>query len=402
MHLARRSNFFDAEVIRRFGPRGILSFASAYGLVGAITDDTQLTLFTAEGLLRAAVRLESKGICDIPSIVHHSYLRWLKTQGETTARETIPIGMDGWLIDLPSLRSRRAPGATCLSSLREAQHLGDTAQNESKGCGTLMRIAPIGLVARADDAFELGCEVAALTHGHPSGALSAGFLAYLIRRIIEGNSLQNAIIMAKDVLRTHQNHAEVLNALNAAEHYAASRDLNALREGRLGEGWVAEEALAISVYCALLFRNFEEAVIGAVNHSGTATVQGQSQEISVGLFTVWSRSRNDGLANWNSGKKLPKLPTTWPHSTGAYSTHRLNLPGSDIPDTEQPLDFYPAQTAKTRFNFYSIPSLGFAASRCLQRSKFAERTPNERIHGFHAYIKAIGDLPIFILFKAQR
>lgn len=262
------------EIIRRFGPRGIVSFASAYGLVGAITDDTQMTLFTAEGLLRAAVRLESKGICDIPSIVHHSYLRWLKTQGETTAHETIPVGMDGWLIDLPSLRSRRAPGATCISSLREAQRLGDTAQNESKGCGTVMRIAPIGLVARADDAFELGCEVAALTHGHPSGALSAGFLAYLIRRIIEGNSLQNAIIMAKDVLRTHQNHAEVLNALNAAEQYAASRDLNALREGQLGEGWVAEEALGISVYCALLFRNFEEAVIGAVNHSGDSDSTG--------------------------------------------------------------------------------------------------------------------------------
>ena len=39
------------EIILRFGPRGILSFASAYGLVGAITDDTQMTLFTAEGLL---------------------------------------------------------------------------------------------------------------------------------------------------------------------------------------------------------------------------------------------------------------------------------------------------------------------------------------------------------------
>jgi ADP-ribosylglycohydrolase len=262
------------EIIRRFGSRGILDFASAYGLVGAITDDTQMTLFTAEGLLRAAVRHESKGICHIPSVVHHSYLRWLKTQGETTTCEAIPVAMDGWLIGLSSLWSRRAPGGTCLSSLRGAKHLGETVQNESKGCGAVMRVAPIGLVARADEAFELGFEVAALTHGHPSGSLSAAFLAYLIRRIIDGDSLQDAIFMAKNVLRAHQDHEETLDALNVAERYAASRDLNALREGRLGEGWVAEEALAISVYCALLFRNFEEAVTGAVNQSGDSDSTG--------------------------------------------------------------------------------------------------------------------------------
>jgi hypothetical protein len=41
-------------------------------------------------------------------------------------------------------------------------------------------------------------------------------------------------------------------------------------------------------------------------------------------------------------------------------------------------------------------------SRCLRLSKFSERTSYERIHGLHAYIKKIGDLPISILFKAQR
>ena len=36
----------------------------------------------------------------------------------------------------------------------------------------------------------------------------------------------------------------------------------------LGEGWVAEEALAIAVYCALTGGTFEDAVRAAVNHSG--------------------------------------------------------------------------------------------------------------------------------------
>ena len=45
-----------AEIRRTFGPRGIQDYAKAYGRRGAITDATQMTLFTAEGLLRGFVR----------------------------------------------------------------------------------------------------------------------------------------------------------------------------------------------------------------------------------------------------------------------------------------------------------------------------------------------------------
>jgi ADP-ribosylglycohydrolase len=43
---------FDSlrKIQRRFGPHGVAGFEPAYGLRGAITDDTQMTLFTAEGL----------------------------------------------------------------------------------------------------------------------------------------------------------------------------------------------------------------------------------------------------------------------------------------------------------------------------------------------------------------
>lgn len=37
---------------------------------------------------------------------------------------------------------------------------------------------------------------------------------------------------------------------------------------RLGQGRIAEEALAISIYCALVARNFKHGVILAVNHDG--------------------------------------------------------------------------------------------------------------------------------------
>src|SRR3954447_19198113 len=42
-----------------------------------VTDDTQMTLFTAEGLMRAHNRGVSKGICDVPGVVWGAYLRWL-------------------------------------------------------------------------------------------------------------------------------------------------------------------------------------------------------------------------------------------------------------------------------------------------------------------------------------
>jgi hypothetical protein len=69
------------EIKRRYGRGGIRDFAAAYGRVGAITDDTQMTLFTAEGLLRAHNRSIDRGICHPPSVVWRAYQRWLSTQG---------------------------------------------------------------------------------------------------------------------------------------------------------------------------------------------------------------------------------------------------------------------------------------------------------------------------------
>src|SRR3954469_11894903 len=56
------------DIIRRFGPGGSTDYVEAYGRRGAITDDTQMTLFTAEGLLRARVRVAREGIADVRAI----------------------------------------------------------------------------------------------------------------------------------------------------------------------------------------------------------------------------------------------------------------------------------------------------------------------------------------------
>ncbi len=267
-----------SQILAQFGPSGIRDFAPVYGLTGAITDDTQMTLFTAEGLIRANVRYSARGICHPPTVIHHAYLRWLKTQGESPNLEpqidlNWHVATDGWLINVPALWSRRAPGNTCLSALSNAKHIGEPARNNSKGCGGVMRVAPVGLAANCNSAFELGRESAALTHGHPSGVLSAGFLALLIAEIVAGNSLQNAIRASKACLIVEADHEEVLRAVEKAETLALSPAATPIPES-LGQGWVAEEALAIALYCALVAPNFEDAIILAVNHSGDSDSTG--------------------------------------------------------------------------------------------------------------------------------
>ena len=91
-----------AEIRARFGPGGIRDFAPAYGRLGAITDDTQMTLFTAEGLIRAHNRCREKGIASVPGMVHRAYLRWLFTQGRSASDPDAPTH-DGWLVTLPAL-----------------------------------------------------------------------------------------------------------------------------------------------------------------------------------------------------------------------------------------------------------------------------------------------------------
>ncbi|MGV8940022.1 MAG: ADP-ribosylglycohydrolase family protein [Lysobacter sp.] len=268
------------EILRVFGPKGITRYAPAYGGPGRITDDTQMTLFTAEGLIRGWVRGCFKGITSYPGTTAHAYLRWLRTQGEHNEHATeFGIEEPGWLLGQRELHNRRAPGNTCLSALRAMSTPGEPARNDSKGCGGVMRVAPVGLFAwrlkeSPAHAFQLGTELAALTHGHPTGALAGGVLAVLILALTDGAPLAEALVAAKVILRGERQHEETLRAIEMAESLAASDMLPELAIARLGEGWVAEEALAIAVYCALVARNFKHGVIMAVNHDGDSDSTG--------------------------------------------------------------------------------------------------------------------------------
>ena len=123
-------------------------------------------------------------------------------------------------------------------------------------------------------AFRLGTELAALTHGHPTGALTAGVLAVLILALTDGATLHEALRAAKALLRSEPGHQETLHAIEMAETLAESGEPHEQAIARLGQGWIAEEALAISIYCALVARNFRHGVILAVNHDGDSDSTG--------------------------------------------------------------------------------------------------------------------------------
>jgi ADP-ribosylglycohydrolase len=265
------------EIRARFGPEGLLEPAPAFGRLGAITDDTQMTLFTAEGLILAARDPALSGRSGMVRSVHRAYLRWLRTQGERSAHPTFERTAEGWLLGVEALRSRRGPGGTCLSALR-ASRMGSTAQplNNSKGCGGVMRIAPVGLASAIGDPFAVGCEIAAITHGHPSGFLAAGFQALAIREAAAGTPLRTACQEALEELRRHPSHQECATAVEHAISLSAARRGGATPEDveSLGEGWVAEEALAIGIFCALAAPDLESALRLAVNHGGDSESTG--------------------------------------------------------------------------------------------------------------------------------
>ncbi len=242
-----------------------------------VSDDTQMTLFTAEACAVALDRLPCDLTKIIPSESRLAYFDWYHTQTGKWHEEK-----DGKLVSFPELFAERAPGMTCLTALRDGG-FGSVAQpiNDSKGCGGVMRVAPIAFVPGLDDneAWTVACEVAAITHGHVLGWASAGALVHILRSVLVGQSVADAARQAIAFMRGRSDCGAMPDVLEGALRFAGLSKITPEEIEMLGGGWVGEECLAIAIAAAVLDMPVHLQLEAAANHSGdsdsTASVAGQ-------------------------------------------------------------------------------------------------------------------------------
>lgn len=276
------------EIIQTYGKRGITAPAVDKECgVALISDDTQMALFTAEGIVWAD-RLGAKNeISSYTSYVFYAYQRWLYTQKKMLASRSYSHVLEessvypSRLMKEQALFVQRGAREGCLDALLQAadHNYGKLTNkiNDSKDCGAVVRAAPAGLYFCRDSerAFRMAAEFAAITHSHPSAYLSAGALATIIAELLNGADEEEALDMAVYILKGYDGCMEPCRALDHARSLDASDipPLEAVR--RLGQGRNADEALAIAVYCALCHgSNAENALLLSVNHDGDSASTG--------------------------------------------------------------------------------------------------------------------------------
>jgi ADP-ribosylglycohydrolase len=328
------------EIDARYGRRGLRELVAWAGHpAGSFTDDTQMTLATARGLLRAAAPDDAG---DPATAVIEEYVAWRESQ-------------------LTDRAARRAPGLTCLAACAElaADATPRPAANDSKGCGAVMRMAPAGLVGRRD-AFGLGAWLGALTHGHPAGFLSAGHLSATVTALVDGTDLEAALAVADDALAAVKaapdgwpagdgwpeypaedavcsgtaaanalrrpwpspatplgvGRRELAEKLRAARDAVRSNDADRVAVTALGGGWTGEEALAIAVLCVLRHRDdWRAAVTAAADHAGdsdsTACIAGALLGLRLGagaLPAAWLEQLEERAAIEDLAGALAAVP----------------------------------------------------------------------------------------------
>lgn len=329
---------FDREeaIAARYGSRGIRDYQLDERGLASFSDDTQMTLYTANSLLCSLAALSAQASSGVhassgaptssdaqassgapapapaplpspaaltayaPAQMAQFYVEWMYTQVSP-----YPLAEPkAWISSLPELFASRAPGVTCMNAC-EAMASGAKAVNNSKGCGGIMRMAPVGLINTCPgfsgvELQRLGAQLAELTHCHELGWMPAGVFAHIVSLLSrdEASSVQEAATQALSTLPEAFPNAHYLGQLQELLRYTLRLadsdmpDLEAIHA--LGEGWVAEEALAIGLLCSLRHEDdFAGAITSAVNHGGdsdsTGAIAGNIVGAHLGLAGIPQR-----------------------------------------------------------------------------------------------------------------
>lgn len=232
------------------------------------SDDTQMSLYTLEGLVDFKDGLFNTA----NESVFEAYKRWNNTQKPNLGVNPFSQNEEDGISEFKEMWNRRAPGITCLQALNSPLKGSVQARiNNSKGCGGVMRVLPSVFLAESEQqAFQYGCDFAAMTHGHPSGFYSSGAYNVIGYNLLKGFDVETSIEAAKKYL-TNFEAKETLEFLNKAHELLKN---NVVLTGdelikKLGEGNVGESAMAIAIYVGLQNKHsYEKVVEWSTNHSG--------------------------------------------------------------------------------------------------------------------------------------
>ena len=241
-----------------------------------ISDNTQMSIFTVDGMIWADSRAKRRGNYAYIPCLFYSYQKWYYTQTSGLADKDYEFILEGEVLRNDELFARRGEGVTSLnalgSSIKNSYGTIENRINNQNRSGCVIRTAPIGLYFSNDPdmAFQLGCESAALTHGHTQAILSAGYMSALIAFLAQGRSLAEAAEGALGELERSELSDPLLGELiNKAIAMAETEKRPRTAIEAIGEGWKAPETASIATYLAFRFENdFEAAIDAATDFNG--------------------------------------------------------------------------------------------------------------------------------------
>ena len=243
------------KVVQRYGPGGITHFERRKRFPpGTITDDTQLTMSMANALIETGGGYSS----DLVSAVSRHFIAWNKSPD-----------------------TNRLPGPTCRQGCRNLE-LGipwyASGKMHKKGCGSAMRVSPIGIVFanHPNNLDEAAATTTLLTHRDPTAQAAAIVSARLVAFALQ----------SPDIAYFKQHVAEIvlanlppnaMDAVDAVHRAISAQNLDPQTAFQtIGQGWrtpkgggfIAEETVAGALYSVLSTDTYQEAVLRAVNAGG--------------------------------------------------------------------------------------------------------------------------------------
>jgi ADP-ribosylglycohydrolase len=299
-----------ASIRAKFGPDGITDMSECDG---KFTDDTQMTVALAEGLLDAwddhVFQRAEDLLLLLLGFLERVDLRMAEESAAwavNAAPAPIPNNLRGHMANpdtvMPYIANRfkkwafgpknnRAPGTTCMAgcrALKAGKRWTESGVMSSKGCGSAMRSSPVGLVYSDPDTLEKIARASSIvTHGHQAALDAAHAAALVVRALLDGTLPRNLLGIVTDVcvkddrfhkllMKVEQLVADTINGTITPEV--------AQTHAHLGESWTGDEAVASALYCFLLAFERGEGYVETVRYGANTCGDSDSIAAIAGSF----------------------------------------------------------------------------------------------------------------------